>query len=337
VARRCYILGAGFSTACGLPLAGELTPTVLKYRDDRNAELGFPPGAFQQQRDLLRHLFPHCDLKGSWPDFEELIAILDEWNNYRMGVHKKADEFVGSFKDSLLRALYNVLCEQVDGTRKADGLSVVRSFVQRVHDEQSAIVCFNWDLLVEVAAQDIGMEIAYQKAPIKDGIYVAKPHGSLGLAELPEQEYKENKGAINVLPRDMKIEWRHKQTHTLVLRIQNPTNDPKGTVHTFGPIVVPPTARKTYQSPWINSQWHLALDMVRNADEVVIIGYSLPITDIRPRLLLQFARFRRGKLVPIRLIDPRAKDLRSHFEGVVGSPLEITSQPWQDWQATLGT
>jgi hypothetical protein len=340
MARRCYVLGAGFSKAYGLPLAKELTARVLKYRDDRGAELGFPRGTFQQQRDLLRHLFPHCDLETSWPDFEELITVLDEWNNYRMGVHKKGDAFVRSFKDSLLRALYNVLSEQVDAARKANGLSVVRSFVQRVHDEQSTIVCFNWDLLVEVAAQDIGMGIEYQKETIKDGIYVAKPHGSLNLAELPEQEYEKNKHAINVLPRDMKIEWRHEQTKTLVLRIQNPANDPKGIVYTFGPIVIPPTARKTYQSPWINYQWHFALDMVRNADEVVIIGYSLPTTDIRPRLLLQFARFRRNRLIPIRLIDPRAEDLRDHFEGVVGSPLEIISQPWQsgtNWGATLDT
>jgi hypothetical protein len=124
----------------------------------------------------------------------------------------------------------------------------------------------------------------------------------------------------------------------MVLRIQNPANDPKAAVYTFGPIVIPPTARKTYQSPWINYQWHFALDMMRKADEVVIIGYSLPSTDIRPRLLLQLARFGRNKLIPIRLIDPKAEDLtRGHFEGIVGSPIEIVSQSWEDWLATLDT
>jgi len=333
MARRCYILGAGFSKACGLPLAGELTRRVLEYRDDRAARLGLeefdPQGVIRQQRDLLRDLFPHCDLAKSWPDFEGLITVLDEWNNYRMGVNGRTDAFVHSFRDSLLRALYGLLCEQVNDARERNGLSIVQSFVQRVHNEQSTTVCFNWDLLLEVAAQDIGMTVAYQNESTEDGLHVAKPHGSLNLAELTEQKYKESKDAINVALREMKTEWRHKPTNTRVLRIQNPAIDPKGIVYTFGPIIVPPTAGKTYQSPWIKNQWHFALDMVRNADEVVIIGYSLPIADIRPRLLLQFARFRRDKLVPIRLIDPRAEDLRDHFEAVLGSPLETISQPWQ--------
>jgi hypothetical protein len=283
----------------------------------------------QNERDLLHHLFPCCDLEKTWPHFEELITVLDEWQDYNRACGGDGDSFVDGFRKGLIDALNDLLCEQVDAARRADRLNIVQSFIRRVHDEQSTIVSFNWDLLLEVAAQDIGLGIAYQEKIIEDGVCVAKPHGSLNLAELPEQKYEENKHAINVLPRDMKIEWRHEQTKTLVLRIQNPANDPKGVVYTFGPIVIPPTARKTYQSPWINYQWHFALDMMSKADEVVIIGYSLPITDIRPRLLLQFARFRRNKLIPIRLIDPRAEDLRSHFEGVVGSPLEIISQPWE--------
>jgi hypothetical protein len=164
---------------------------------------------------------------------------------------------------------------------------------------------------------------------------VAKPHGSLNLAEISERQYEEGKDAINVCSRDLKIERRDEQTKTLVLRIQNPANDPKGVVYTFGPIVIPPTARKTYQSPWIDYQWHVALDMVRNADEVVIIGYSLPITDIRPRLLLQLVRFRRDRLIPIRLVDPKGEDLRGHFERVVGSPLEIINRPWESVASDL--
>jgi hypothetical protein len=339
--RRCYILGAGFSKACGLPLASELTAKVLKYRDDPDAKLGLqdfdPQGTIQQERDLLRDLFPLSDLAKSWPDFEELITVLDEWNSYRTGLHGEDDKFVRSFRDSLLHALYGLLCEQVNTARKENALSTVQSFVQRAHSEQSTIVCFNWDLLVEVAAQDIGIGLAYrkEKEPIKDTIYMAKPHGSLNLAELTEQKYEESKHAINVAPHDMKVERRDEQTKTLVLRIQNPANNPKGVVYTFGPIVIPPTARKTYQSPWINYQWHFALDMVRNADEIVIIGYSLPPTDIRPRLLLQFANFRRGKRILIRLVDPKREDLRAHFEPVVGSPLEVISQPWESVVSSL--
>jgi hypothetical protein len=331
--RWCYILGAGFSKACGLPLAGELTARIFKYRHDMDAKSGMegfdPQETKQREQDFLRELFPAHNLNTNPPGFEDLMTVLDEWRDYNRACGGADDPYVDGFRMSLLNALHHLLCEQVDTARGGDRLNMVKRFLKRVHDEQSAIVSFNWDLLLEVAAQETGLEIAYQKKTLKNGICVAKPHGSLNLAELPEQKYQENKNAINVLPRDMKIEWEHAQTKTLVLRIQNPANDPKGVVFTFGPIVIPPTARKTYQSPWINNQWHFALDMVSKADEVVIIGYSLPGTDIRPRLLLQLARFRRSKLIPIRLVDPRAEYLRSHFEGVVGSPLEVISQPWE--------
>lgn len=333
MARRCYILGAGFSKACGLPLAGELTARVLKYRHGRNAELGLedfdPQGVRQQQADLLRHLFPCNDLETNPPAFEDIITVLDEWMDYNRACGGNGDLFTERFRASLIDALHNLLCEQVDAARREDRLGEVQSFIRRAHDEQSTIISFNWDLLLEAAVQDIGMEIAYQKGPTKDSICVAKPHGSLNLAELSEEKYEENKHAINVAPRNMKIEWRHGQTNTLVLRTQNPASDPKGIVYTFGPIVIPPTARKTYHSPWITYQWHLALDMVRKAEELVIIGYSLPTTDIRPRLLLQFANFQGDRRIPIRLIDPKGEDLRRHFERVVGPPLETISQPWE--------
>jgi hypothetical protein len=328
--KRCYILGAGFSKACGLPLAKELSTQISEYQNGVMESVLDAPSSYptEPQRDFLGQLFPDYDLRQNWPDFEQLITVLDEWQEYRLACGNTADESVRHLRESLLSGLHNLLCERVVDAHKADRLNAVRDFVKRVHDEQSTIVSFNWDLLLEVAAQDIDLGVAYQKPSIKDTIRMAKPHGSLNLAELPEQEYEEKKTAINVGPRDMQIEWRHEKSETVVLRIRNPVIDPKGMVYTLGPIVVPPAARKTYQSPWISYQWHLAFDMVRNADELVIIGYSLPHTDIRPRLLLQLARFRRNR-IPIRLIDPRAEQLIAHFESVVGKPLDAISERWE--------
>jgi hypothetical protein len=68
--------------------------------------------------------------------------------------------------------------------------------------------------------------------------------------------------------------------------------------------------------------------MVRTAEEIIVIGYSLPHTDIRPRVLLSLIRFKREKKISIKLIDPEGESLRVRFENVVGAPLEIVNERW---------
>ena len=333
MAKRCYILGAGFSKACGLPLASKLTEAVMRYCNNQDAELG--PDAFretiEQQRTFIHELFPQCDLNTSYPDFEELITVLDEWEDYRRACGGGTDEFIHNLKTSLLQNLNALLCDEVSEAKKTDSFKSVQGFVKRACMEQSSIVSFNWDLLLEVAAKSIELEVVYQKPRAEDvkALCLAKPHGSLNLAELSEQDWEEKKNAINVAPRDMKTEWRDELTGIRVLRIQNPATDPKGMVYTLGPIIVPPATRKVYESPWITRQWCLALDMVRNAEEVVIIGYSLPETDIRPRLLIQLARFRREKDIPVTLIDPCGEKLRTRYEHILCKSFKIIDQNWE--------
>lgn len=333
MAKRCYILGAGFSKTCGLPLASELTEAVLRYRDNHDAKLGLDGlrGTIEQQRTFIGELLPQCDLNTSYPDFEELMTVLEEWEDYRLACGGGKDPLIHGLKDSLIRNLHNLLCDQVGEARKTDSFKYVQNFVTLAGDGQSDIVSFNWDLLLEAVAEDIDFEVIYQKAKTRDAnaLYLAKPHGSLNLAELSEQDWEEKKNAINVGPRGMKTEWQDEQAGIRVMRIQNTATDPKGMVYTLGPIIVPPAARKAYESPWISRQWHLALDMVGNSEEVITIGYSLPETDIRPRLVIQLARFRREKDIPITLIDPCGKKLAEHFERFVGQPLTIIDANWE--------
>ena len=73
--RRCFVLGAGFSKACDLPLASELTRLIF--------EDAFPEGDdfLSPIRDTylnwLKRLYPALGLEHDWPDFEDLITVLD--------------------------------------------------------------------------------------------------------------------------------------------------------------------------------------------------------------------------------------------------------------------
>ncbi len=210
--KRCYVLGAGFSKACGLPLASELMAAVWNYRNDSMSSYGPPnwSATIQQQRDFIQSLYPTCDLRSNWPDFEDLLTVLDEWDEYRQACDAKRDSFVAGFRESLMRHLHGLLCEQTAAAQAANKLQAVQEFVREVHEEESVIVSFNWDLLIEIAAQNIGVGIQYEKNAAGSKIVMAKPHGSLNLAEVQKAEWNRWKNPqqrpINIVSLDVECE-----------------------------------------------------------------------------------------------------------------------------------
>jgi hypothetical protein len=336
--KRCYVLGAGFSKACGLPLASELTAKVCDWwRHVIPTEVNPPPYPSEQEQNLMRSLFPCYDLKQRWPYFEKLLTALDEWEDYRASCGNDSEQAVRCFRKSLLKGLFMLLRERVDAARKADGLSVVKTFLKRACDERSTIVSFNWDCLLEVAARDLELGISYQASryeerTVNKAVCVAKPHGSLNLSELPIQDYKEKEKNGHLF--GVQREWPPEgtDTDTVIVRDPNPGGN-RGVTDVWGPMVIAPTVKKSYQSPWIKLQWRVALDMVQNAQEIIVIGYSLPPTDIRPRLLLQLARFRRDGIA-IRFVDPSKEkemdDLKERVGEVVGDLVEYTNKRWEE-------
>ena len=328
--KKCYILGAGFSKACDLPLASELTAQVFDHlHNDLVRKLN--PQLIEDRRNFIRALYPGFDLETKWPDFEDLITLLNEWDDYRC-VCGDDDTFVPHFKTGLIKHLAKLLCKHTNDSHSACKLGIIKRFLKKVHDEQGNIISFNWDLLLEIGAQELGIKINYQKQASNSEISVSKPHGSLNLAA-SQKDYLE-KGAFNIHSLDTELEYDGGDK--FILRAQNPTDALHRIVNPFeNALIIEPTAKKSYLSPWINLQWHFALDMVRTAEEITIIGYSLPHTDIRPRILLSLIRFKRDKYIPIKLIDPKGESLRERFENVVGAPLEIVSKSWEDIK--LGT
>jgi hypothetical protein len=72
--KKCYILGAGFSKACNLPLAFKLTDKVFNHlHGDTVNKLN--PQLIEDRRKFIRALYPCFDLVTEWPDFEYLNNI----------------------------------------------------------------------------------------------------------------------------------------------------------------------------------------------------------------------------------------------------------------------
>ena len=192
--KKCYILGAGFSKACDLPLASELTAFVFDHLHN-DAVRNLNPQLIEDRRVFIRCLYPCFDLETKWPDFEDLITLLNEWDDYRC-VCEGDDTFVPYLKNGLIEHLSVFLCERTKAAQSDGKLEIVKRFLKKVRDEKCNIVSFNWDLLLEISARELDIKINYQKQAGNGEIPVSKPHGSLNLADVQKEDL--NKAAINI-------------------------------------------------------------------------------------------------------------------------------------------
>ncbi len=329
--RRCFVLGAGFSKASGLPLASELTG--LLFRDAYPEGDDFLAHMRETYLGFLQRLYPSLDFESDWPDFEDIITLLDEWERYRSSYEGTETATVAGtvthLKSVLLKHLGTCLCELTLSASQASK-DLVAGFLQEVQKTNANIVSFNWDLVLECAAKDAGMRIKYDdtEAP---GVLLAKPHGSLNLAELDEGEY-DRLAATSINIRNLSVAWRNEGS--VVVCADDPSDAANRILHPFAEgqkVLVEPTARKAYLSGWIDLQWRSALHQMRSADEIVVIGYSLPDTDFRPRILFQLAGWDAQRQPRITLIDPNADGVVTRYQRCTSVPIESVKSTWSEW------
>lgn len=348
--RRCFILGAGFSRCCGLPLASELTPIVWRAHArsgvmDKSARPApARPGDFNYegvQADLkaIRLLFPDCkcspDHDETWPDFEQLITSLDESVRFQRSFERvtgmETQNWAANTKRRLVHQMLERLSELTDAANRS-GLELVKQFLQRLDIEQDTIVSFNWDVVLEIVAEELSMPVRYRE-DLGTGLRLAKPHGSINLVDSLKQAYEDaRRTAINVFGLDEELEYGNGERH-VILRAKDPRR--AWIRQTWAPkesrVVVEPNLRKTYDNLWLEGQWVRALDMVRGADELIVIGFSLPLADLRPRILLQLTRVQRPSPPVLRVVDPSASALRGHYQKLTGldaRPFDGTLEQW---------
>jgi len=321
--KRCYILGAGFGKACDFPLAKDLTGAVFSHTYPKDF---WHPQMAQEKRDLLRRLYPRLDINsGQWPDFEDLITVLGEWNDFRLAYDGKADADICDMKGVLIRDLGSFLCDNTKAARSHDNFKAVLEFVKRASAEDSPIISFNWDLLLEVAGNTLGLTVVYRPAT-KGEVALLKPHGSVNLAEMPKVEFVELSKVPNVHSLDIESE----QGDTVVVRTLNP-HDASDKIAPFkARLLVEPAARKDYRSTWIVLQWRWALNAVLQAEEIVVIGYSFPATDTRTLLLLRLAAWHREKEVSLIVVDPKANRVKTRLGRCLGTSIVTIEKSWQD-------
>lgn len=257
------LLGAGFSKAVSevMPTLGELGPRVL-------AQLG---------PEYERALDP---FGGNVEEYLSYIGADQPWLSDEANQRNRA-----LFSETVLAIREVIVKAESEASKSLPG------WLERVawqwSRDRTAVLTFNYDTLLEEPLRLGGMAgtlADLYMVPIVER--QAPGWGSMFSASGPQKPIAELfklHGSVN---------WLHggdaaPVTDPLILRYpESPGNDalPRSAriYSDLRPFIIPPTSVKNryYDRTGLRAQWRAAGERLRGADELTIIGYSLPATDV---------------------------------------------------------
>lgn len=296
-----FIFGAGASKADGLPTQAELLENYFKEipSDNFSADLKEYFEVFFDIRDTCAN-----DVK--WPSFEEALAMVEIALEKKQAFAPNYDtEKLKKIHDGLIismgRAIEN--CEVSDNTfhQKFVNKLFWKGHGKRHYQKgEYSFVSFNYDILLDKALMnllnddiycDYGINFSNNSKeehpfckwspPKKNPVLILKPHGSLNWMLCPSCDdiyiLGETKGNIFKTGLLKKIE---------VCPVDNST---------MKFIIEPPSYFKEYKNYYLQTIWKRFHEVVKQADKIIFIGYSMPDADIMIKYTIKRACFGQEK------------------------------------------
>lgn len=268
-----YVLGAGFSkAAAGLPLTDDLGNLLRKKLSTTPVRVPaeFTGGSFETWMSRISE--PQPDL--SEVDNARNTALFTE------ATHVLHEVLTSAENDAL--------------TQQPAPPEWVIALVRIMHVQRATVATFNYDTLLERAAlssenlSEDGKRLFEAESLYRDlPPVLQRPHGLvLGSEEIPTLTLLKLHGSLNCY-------WTRGDNSgaTLGRAFDASTWGPDGgyqleqrerSAPGREPFLVPPAAAKSayYHNPVTRQIWRNTARALRDADQVVIAGYSLPVTDL---------------------------------------------------------
>jgi hypothetical protein len=323
-----FVLGAGASKAAGAPLMGDFLDTAYRLwkegkvaeRDDDFARVFGAISALQSVHSKSR-----LDLDNVESVFStfEMAAMLSRLPG------REPDEIEAALES--LKVLIGTTIEMTLEIpwHKGHAYAPVPyvQFVELLKQVSRAtsprrsvsVVTFNYDLACDFAMHSAGLGVDYalDDATDRNTIPLLKLHGSLNWVYCPDLE--------RVVPWTLqehfgKYRWDVWDEQTIVrLRLMPHLKDFKYQEHDVlpEPVLVPPTWNKSTYHRNIAEVWKRAARELSDAEDIYIIGYSLPETDSFFRYLYALGTVGETMLKRLWVFNPD-QTVEDRFESMLG-------------------
>ncbi|MCG9893938.1 MAG: SIR2 family protein [Fimbriimonadaceae bacterium] len=288
-----FILGAGASRQAGAPLMHDFLDVARDL---------LSKGEVPDQEDDFKRVFKaigglqrvHSKARLDLKNIESMFTVL-ELGNVIGRVPGINQEDIPSAINSLKRLIVTTLEKTMSFELSSDRVlpppiyrrlgAVIRDITQRGNPRQSvSIITFNYDVAVDLALLDAQLPIDYclDTLGARDlSVPLMKLHGSLNWGQ--NVQTKE----VKVLPIPGYVRHMNRQQRQTGNRILLPigTGLPMFFREVFqeesewSPLIVPPSWNKADYHKDLSKVWSRAADHLSEAEQIFIIGYSLPETD----------------------------------------------------------
>ena len=318
------ILGAGASYDAGIPLMAGFVEKMWEFSVRKKVN-GEPMSSddidtFKKAIEIKNELNSYHG-RASFDDMnlEDILSILS-FNEINLSSSKKSKLFTKAISRTI-----ELTCQvKHDGENKIQnyGQNCYRDFWchlfinhTRYNKKMPVIISLNYDLVLEralfqfltgtmIVANDIpvfgqGIEIDYHYEPVGKFHYIIEKT-RLNFDSKERLESRLRKGATE---NPIRIE---------ILKLHGSLNFPSAKtketlslVHPIDtPFILPPIINKMSSAKSITNMWAVALQKLRSAKNIIIVGYSLPQTDIYMQYFLKTALGPNLNLNRVYVFDP---------------------------------
>lgn len=304
-------VGAGASIPEGAPGTNELLLEAYKVapRDQKIQDiLHFVQNFYNWENDMETKVMPN---------FEEVLTFIDITIN-------KHEELSGEYNENRLRdlrteliyAVCSTLATKLECTPKRLQERFVNKFAETLEQDMTKInfISLNYDIILDNVLMDFaskGFSVDYGLDFSNFGIGWEKPTPpSIGLYKLH--------GSLNWLfcPTCNSVEITPKEKG--VMRIYTKAETCRTDQTLQRPLIVPPTWQKDYDNSHLRNVWLQAEHILRKANVIFFIGYSISESDTFVRYLLQKSLYRKGAKPEIYVIEKGTGPVIERYKRLFG-------------------
>jgi NAD-dependent SIR2 family protein deacetylase len=288
-------LGAGASKACGGPMTNEILPAILAVASPYDSGGRLP--RLQKFLGEQFHILPNSS-QDSFPGLPMIMSLLDTALDRRQAFHSAWDaNSILEIREAIEFGIFDVLEERLVKVPTNSHWQLMNTVYPA--SAQPAVITTNYDLIVDTAMMYLsefrlgdGALPAYHCA-ISTDFYrnetshfgtLLKLHGSLNwlycrTCHRLEIGASDSRKYLKVLGRLVgpSLEQSYRTDSGAC-----PTCQSK-----LRPLLIAPTHLKNYRNPHLAQVWYEAERVLREAERVIFIGYSLPEDDVEVIYLLK--------------------------------------------------
>jgi hypothetical protein len=273
--RRVLILGAGASATCGIAVSRDILRASMQQLADRRA------ADAEKVHTLLSYLYPDFseDL-ANYPNVEDFLNLVEMAKEFHTEKYILSKRWSSSKLQDAMDTTLRAITEYIWGFMAADDRRrVLTDLARELVRPGDVVVSFNWDFVIDLILEhlkDAGP--VYSFSSRRDSVVLLKPHGSI---DWFDKEKVPRKGEI---AREMLHRARGLYFYPYFRLAQNPD-----LLKQLTPFIVPPLSIKKFDG-FLKGVWRDVYRALASAQEIYIIGYSLPRED-------QFAKLVIGRAV----------------------------------------